>query len=432
VTLGRPRMVWSPFATWAVRAVPSRVVAYLVFVELIALGWGVAALVRSPWNLDGLAVALYLTALAVGFEEGSRHIARLKLRLAINLKQDMTSVWSFAAAVALRSAWMITVLLVIYGYTYFRQHRPAGEALYRRLFNTSNMLVSAFVAKTVFLSVSHRWSAESDRLGFAVAIGAAVLAYAVINRAAASAALLLLGTRLRDLAGSREENLVELATLCLGGLLSVAILHQPLLAVLVLAPMVTMQRGAVVRELEAAATTDAKTGLLNAVAWEHLAQRELARAARDNAAVGFLIIDVDRFKLVNDRYGHLTGDVVLRRIGRALTAGVREYDTVARFGGEEFVAVLPSASVADSLVVAERLRARVNDIWMSMIVDSLDGEDERLAVSIGVAVSPYDGLELPELLHAADSALYEAKSAGRNRVMLAQPNVGGLEAPVTS
>ncbi len=213
---------------------------------------------------------------------------------------------------------------------------------------------------------------------------------------------------------------MELATLCLGGLVALALVEQPCLAVLAIAPMVTLQRGALMRTLETAATIDAKTGMLNAVAWEHLAEKELARAAaqsHDSTAV--LIIDIDRFKMVNDRYGHLAGDAVLRGVGKCLAGEVREYDTVARFGGEEFVAVLPSAGDVDALIVAERLRSRVAELRVSAIVDSVDrvkpDEDDWLAVSIGVSCAPVDGAELSDLLHAADGALYRAKAAGRNR-----------------
>jgi diguanylate cyclase len=238
-----------------------------------------------------------------------------------------------------------------------------------------------------------------------------------------------MGARGRVLIGSYDDNLIELATLCLGGLVALAALYQPWLAVLVIAPMYTLQRGALVRELETAATTDAKTGLLNAVAWEQLAKRELVRGERERYSVAVLIIDIDRFKLVNDRFGHLAGDDVLRGIGRSLGGAMREYDTVGRFGGEEFVAVLPEADEISALTVAERVRSRVNRIRVSDLVEGIEPVDDVvLAVSIGVACTPVDGFELAELLHAADQALYRAKESGRNQVQLAYRGSG--ESPV--
>jgi diguanylate cyclase (GGDEF)-like protein len=258
-----------------------------------------------------------------------------------------------------------------------------------------------------------------------VSVLLAIAVYGAVNRALVTLALLDMGARGRALLGSRDENLVELATLCLGGLLALAAVYQPWLCVLVVAPMAALQRGALVRELEAAATTDAKTGLLNAVAWEHLAKREMARGLREEYGVGLLIIDVDRFKVVNDRFGHLAGDAVLRGVGKCLEASMREYDGVGRFGGEEFVAVLPNAVEADSMVIAERTRAKINQLRVSDFVEGIPEEsDLNLAVSIGVSCMPADGTELAELLHAADGALYRAKAMGRNRVVLADRGAG--------
>ena len=195
---------------------------------------------------------------------------------------------------------------------------------------------------------------------------------------------------------------------------------------LVLLPMVLLQRGALVRQLEVAATTDSKTGLLNAVAWEQLAQRDISRAQREGKPIAVLIIDADKFKWVNDVHGHMVGDIVLKAIGDALTHELRGYDTVGRFGGEEFVASLPNADAEAALAVAERVRARINSIKISDLIPLDDlATDRELAVSIGVACSPTDGAELSDLLHASDAALYVAKESGRNRVQLAGQGRGG-------
>ena len=185
---------------------------------------------------------------------------------------------------------------------------------------------------------------------------------------------------------------------------------------LVLVPLLALRRSAPVRNLLAAATTDPKTGLLNARAWEQAARRTLDRRAPADAPAAVLILDLDHFKLVNDSFGHLTGDAVLREVGRALTAAVRAGDRVGRFGGEEFVVVLPGAGPAAARAVAERLRASVADVSRTGLVDELP-----LSVSIGCACAPRDGTELAELLRAADRALYAAKERGRNRVVFAGP-----------
>jgi diguanylate cyclase (GGDEF)-like protein len=198
-------------------------------------------------------------------------------------------------------------------------------------------------------------------------------------------------------------------------------LYEPWLTPLVLMPMILLQRGALIRELETVASTDSKTGLLNAIAWEQLAQRELSRSTRDSLKVAIMIIDLDRFKAVNDVYGHLVGDVVLREVGRCLIAELRDYDTVGRFGGEEFVALLPDVGAFEAGVIAERVRARINTLQMSVLSPSTEvNSDSILSASIGVACFPQDGVELQELLHASDAALYVAKNGGRNRVEFAK------------
>jgi diguanylate cyclase (GGDEF)-like protein len=173
---------------------------------------------------------------------------------------------------------------------------------------------------------------------------------------------------------------------------------------------------------------DALTGLANRRHFELTLASEVDRVARAGEPALVLMIDIDHFKRVNDAHGHQSGDLVLRAIAVALSECVRPMDTVARFGGEEFVAVLPSAGDVDALIIAERLRSRVADLRVSAIVDSVElidpAEDDWLAVSIGVSCAPVDGVELSDLLHAADGALYRAKAAGRNRVLLAERGTG--------
>ncbi len=405
---------------WPVAGARTRVLAYFLAVELVAVACMAWALTTLSAEAEVWLKMCLLVGLAIVFEEGTRRSARLQLRISDELKHDMTSVWSFAAAIALPPAMAVIVLGVVLTYTWFRQQRPAGEALYRKLFNTANAMLGCLAASAVMQAGSQGWAALPLGLAEWLPVLAAMLAYSILNRVLVTGGLLGMGVRGHALIGSRDDNLIEFATFCLGGLVALAVVYQPWLAILALVPMVSLQRGALVRELEFAATIDSKTGLFNAVAWERVAQRELARAIREGTSLAVLLIDIDRFKLVNDRYGHLIGDAVLRGVGRCLDAEVREYDSVGRFGGEEFVAVLPAAGDADALVVAERLRSRINALHVSQFDAHIAADDHTvLAVSIGVACTPADGTELPDLLHAADGALYRAKAAGRNRVLLA-------------
>jgi diguanylate cyclase (GGDEF)-like protein len=418
-----------------VAGAPSRLLAYLFAGELVTLSLaGLALADLHPSTHDSWIAGLF-TVMALAFEEGVRRAARLEMRLSADLKRDMTSVWTVASAVVLPAGYAILVVAAVTTYVWIRQHKPAGRPLYRGLFNISTWILGTLVAAAAVQHWSAAWAGAPWAVGSALAVLTAMVVYTLVNRVLVSVALLLVGAPLRELRGSNHDNLIEFATLCLGGLVAIAALHTPWLCVLVLAPMVTLQRGALVRELEAAASIDGKTGLLNAVAWEHLAQRELARSEREQYDVAVLIIDIDRFKTVNDQYGHLVGDEVLRSVGKVLADEVREYDTVGRFGGEEFVAVLPKAGDADALVVAERLRSRVNDLRVSELTTRGLPEgvaEHQLAVSIGVACSSSDGTAVADLLVAADSALYRAKAGGRNRVVLADRGAGGAPDRVPS
>jgi two-component system cell cycle response regulator len=160
------------------------------------------------------------------------------------------------------------------------------------------------------------------------------------------------------------------------------------------------------------ASTDALTGCLNRRALHDKLEHELDRARRYNLALTVMMIDLDRFKEINDSRGHLVGDSVLSQIGEMLRHEVRSVDIVARYGGEEFVIALPDTPLDGGLKFAERVRERVN-------IHEFDPKDHVGAtVSIGVATYAADELETADALVArADAALYRAKTTGRNRVM---------------
>jgi diguanylate cyclase (GGDEF)-like protein len=168
------------------------------------------------------------------------------------------------------------------------------------------------------------------------------------------------------------------------------------------------------RLLQERATRDALTGLWNRALILDILERELARSRREGGPVGVIMADIDHFKAVNDRHGHLAGDEVLRQVGRRMRAVLRPYDTIGRYGGEEFLAVLPGCGCTATMALAERLRQCV----AAEAVDA-DGEPIRVTLSLGVAAG-FGSLvgDSAELLRAADGALYQVKRGGRNRVEL--------------
>ncbi|WP_321785644.1 sensor domain-containing diguanylate cyclase [Paraburkholderia sp. J94] len=174
-------------------------------------------------------------------------------------------------------------------------------------------------------------------------------------------------------------------------------------------------------ELRALAGTDALTALANRRAFEARADHEWLRARRSGQPLAVMMIDVDRFKRFNDRYGHAAGDGALAAVARAIGAHARRPgDCAARYGGEEFVLLLPETSAAQALAHAERLRAALE----ALAVPHEDSPNGVLTASVGVASTSERGFEnWRALIEAADAALYTAKRAGRNRVAVWQPSV---------
>ncbi|MGM0951475.1 MAG: GGDEF domain-containing protein [Pseudomonadota bacterium] len=173
-------------------------------------------------------------------------------------------------------------------------------------------------------------------------------------------------------------------------------------------------RKALEMELEQLATTDPLTGLLNRREFGRILEEELERSERYHRSMALLWIDFDHFKEVNDNWGHAAGDTVLCSITRRLEESVRSVDSVARFGGEEMVIVLPELSLAEALETAERLRNQVRE--QPVMLDS--GHDVPVTISVGVAVYPDHGQTAAELCAAADRAMYRAKTQGRDCVAM--------------
>ncbi|HET8644643.1 MAG TPA: GGDEF domain-containing protein, partial [Vicinamibacteria bacterium] len=177
---------------------------------------------------------------------------------------------------------------------------------------------------------------------------------------------------------------------------------------------IVMQNSRLFERVQQLAIRDSLTEVFNHRYAVDLVQQEVARVARyREGAMSVLMMDIDHFKAVNDRLGHLAGDVVLRDIARLLREGLREVDSVGRYGGEEFVVILPETRPPDALHTAERLREQVE-----RHVFEAGDHSIRVTVSVGVASFPSEGVDsAATLLSAADRALYRAKENGRNRVM---------------
>jgi len=169
-----------------------------------------------------------------------------------------------------------------------------------------------------------------------------------------------------------------------------------------------------VRDAEAQAMTDVLTGIWNRRYFEERYPAELQRARRYRRSLAVLMIDIDCFKSYNDTHGHLAGDQALQAVAQLLKNNLRTSDILCRYGGEEFVVLLPESDLEHALLAAEKLRRAVAAELLPINRSQTGG---RLTISIGVSACPENGEGEMELLHQADRALYTAKKGGRNRVM---------------
>lgn len=168
-------------------------------------------------------------------------------------------------------------------------------------------------------------------------------------------------------------------------------------------------------QLESQSAADGLTGLKNRRAFDLRLEEEFVRFLRTGLPLALALLDVDKFKAYNDAFGHPAGDDVLRKVADILRQCARPYDVAARYGGEEFAVILPGASRAGALVIAERIRRSVQRaVW----------PNRPITISIGVAVAAADISSAADLLSRADKALYHSKESGRNRVSLSKDSDG--------
>jgi diguanylate cyclase (GGDEF)-like protein len=328
--------------------------------------------------------------------------------------RDLLTVWCLPAALLLPPLYALCAPALAVGvYQLGARHGPALEQTFR----AATLGLAGGAGSVLFRALGaaghQRWFAHPVTLAAAVAsAGLFVVVSVTLAAVAAHAADPVAGWR--EAAWNHEHLLLDLAGLCVGILVTIACAVSPALLAVALPPVMLLQRSLPHQQLRVAARADPKTGLLHAAAWQREADTRIRAAQRAGTPVALLLVDIDHFKRVNDLHGHLAGDDVLRAIAAALRQQLGDSDVLGRYGGEEFVVLVPGAEPAGACAVAERLRERVG----AQTVHTGDGR-LNVTVSVGVAVLPGHGGELFELLASADLALYRAKRLGRNRVCLA-------------
>nr|WP_052479270.1 GGDEF domain-containing protein [Kibdelosporangium sp. MJ126-NF4]CEL23256.1 GGDEF/response regulator receiver domain protein [Kibdelosporangium sp. MJ126-NF4]CTQ94418.1 GGDEF/response regulator receiver domain protein [Kibdelosporangium sp. MJ126-NF4] len=378
---------------WAVwRELRPALVGYVLFVEAAAVALSIAATVRlTPDRRDWLVFGA-LVACALIYTEMSRPIEREWRTLTENPHLDVHAMWIFTGVLTLPPGLVAIAIVICHVYPWLRVDR---HGLYREVFATAAVVVAAFAAKLLLtMSGYEQFPATRDIRTFGVVIAAAVL-------------FLALRVALTTIAvpGGSGDHAHEAASVGLGVLTAWALTAWPPAVLLIVGVTLVLHRSVLIRQLRETARSDGKTGLLKPDAWHLAASSVLDREVH----ASLLMIDVDHFKQINDKHGHLVGDTVLRRVAETLKAEVRSGDLVGRFGGDEFVVFLADTTGGDAMVMAERIRRSIVRTVSQSIVD--------ISVSIGVAACD-GGRLLDDLLHAADVALYKAKGGGRNQTAM--------------
>jgi diguanylate cyclase (GGDEF)-like protein len=404
---------------WAWWQLPGLLRAYIGVVSAAAfLLIGVAAS-QTSWHTGDLVKFLLLLGCGMISVAATPRIAYRQGAMV----RDFLTVWVLPVAILLPPFYAMLTPVPLLILTQLRTH---WGVIYRRVFTAAAIGLAYGAASLMFRAYPASFGGGALGTGLHALAWTAAVASCEIVGAVGHNILLAVAIKLSDptvrivnLELNREALQGDFAEIDLGILITVVVAVQPVLAVFAVPTVLLARRFMMHAQLVAKSRIDAKTGLLNAATWETEAAAEISRATRTRSPLSVALIDIDHFKAVNDTHGHLVGDKVLRALGDTFRELLREYDQAGRFGGEEFVILLPQAGEADAMSIAERLRLRV--AAMSVPIDD-NARPElcvSVTVSIGVAALDASGGQVTDLLAAADAALYVAKRTGRNKTHIA-------------
>jgi diguanylate cyclase (GGDEF)-like protein len=335
------------------------------------------------------------------------------------LVRDFITAWVLPVAILLPPVYAMVTPVPLLMLTQWRIHRGV---IYRRVFTAASMGLAYGAASLIFHAFPASIAGGAIGTGMHAFTWALCVAACEIIGGRGHNALIVVAVKLSDPSArladqefSREALQADLTEFNLGVLITVVVAVSPVLAIFAVPMWLMVRRFMMHARLLAQSRIDTKTGLLNASTWEREAEVEIARAVRTNTPLALALVDIDHFKMVNDTYGHLVGDKALRAVTDGLRSQLRVYDVAGRFGGEEFVVLLPHAREGDALSVAERLRVHIGGLSIPVSDTDESGPQVKLTISVGVAALDGDHRQLTELLAAADAALYHAKVTGRNK-----------------
>jgi diguanylate cyclase (GGDEF)-like protein len=388
-------------------------IAVVVLADAVAIAASAVSLSVHAHDLEVFGVLLVCVAATVELtRRGSEPEGPAK---------DIYAIWELPVVIVLPPLYALLTPAIRLALTQWRVRRAPA---YRRVFTAAAIGIAYGATSLVFRALDDLALGGEPAPTRNVTTWLLIVALCAITQWAVNHTLVLTAikvsapeTRVRELLGG-ESLRNDVTELCVAVLATLA-LTMSLLTMVIALPFVTMlQRSFRHAQLVKDSRADSKTGLLNAATWEREAAAEIGRAVRTRSALAVALLDIDRFKSINDTYGHLVGDQVIKEIARTLDSLLRDYDLAGRFGGEEFSVLLPQTRAVDAFRIAERIRSNI--AALSIIAPgSSGGERVHVTVSIGVAaLDSGDSRELADLMGAADAALYRAKASGRDQVQM--------------
>jgi diguanylate cyclase (GGDEF)-like protein len=406
---------------WAWWQLPPLLRWYVAGIIALAIAAMSVGIVRTGWHANEAAEFLLLACCGTISMASTPQI----MYTYPGVTRDFSSIWVLPTAILLPPVYSMLIAIPLMVTLQLFVHRGL---LYRRVFAAATHGLAYASVSLIFRAFPHSFAGPAPGTGlhaftWCLAVAACEIVGCRIQHFLIVAAVKMANPAMRFFAGEFDRDALQglFVEIDLGVLITVAVALSPMLVAIALPTVLLVRRFLIHPVLVAQSRTDSKTGLLNVSTWESEAEVELSRAARTRHPVALALVDIDHFKLVNDTYGHLVGDRVLKALAEALTGQSRDYDRAGRFGGEEFVLLLAQTKEEDACKIAERLRGYIESLAIP-VDDRPDAPTLGVTISVGVtAMARGESFELTDLLAAADSAMYAAKEAGRNRVAFAPP-----------
>ncbi|WP_409186605.1 GGDEF domain-containing protein [Amycolatopsis sp. VS8301801F10] len=409
-------------AKQGLRSLPRPALCLVLAVDAGAVGIGVfssisAEITRTQWLWFAV-----LAAAAVAHLEAVRTIERRREQASKKAPYtNLKSLWVFAALLVLPLPLVLALTAVSYAYCWYRVYGPT--ILFRKVYSAATFVLASAAASAVLNNVSPGARLPHD-LWSLLLVAAAAAVWWLVNYALVVVAICLSTHEklpVRQALGHPGDQLVVASALGLGATMAVLLVREPWALPAPMIAVLCVHRDLLLPQYLRASRTDQKTGLAAPAYWADVVTAALDRAKLSQTRLGVVFLDVDKFKAVNDTYGHPAGDQAIRAVADLVRAEVRSEDLVARYGGDELAILVPGLDPGQLLAVAERIRTRLLHTPV-VLTATTDGQPRTLpgvSTSMGVASYPENGASVDQLLMSADGALLRAKRNGRNQIRVA-------------